>query len=341
MKQRITAILMAALICLSLAACSSGGGDYSSNNSLTSVDSVSGLKDFSFNGGLGFESNQDQNTETSTPEEDTPAEQPTTQALNEKLIFTGSLQIETIDFSNAVTALESLVAQYNGFIEQSDIDGRTVYNEDGTAKIINRTADFTLRIPAADFSTVMQQAGNIGNITSSNSEAVNVTSQFTDNEARLNSLKIQEERLLDMLNQTAELSDLLELEKRLSDVRYEIELIERTLRDLQTSVSYSTIHIHLSEVAGYEETISVQRTFLQRVGDALKDGCSGFISVIQGLIIGIAGSLPALILLIIIVIILWKVAKKNKTSGKSILQKSADAAARLADGKDDKTDKKS
>ena len=88
MKQRITAILMAALICLSLAACSSGGGDYSSNDSLTSVDSVSGLKDFSFNGGLGFESNKDQNTETSTPEEDTPAAQPTTQALKDKQIST-------------------------------------------------------------------------------------------------------------------------------------------------------------------------------------------------------------------------------------------------------------
>ena len=78
----------------------------------------------------------------------------------------------------------------------------------------------------------MSAAGEIGNVTSSGKSAQNVTSQYTDYEARLKSLYLQEERLLEMLGKATDLDSLITLEARLSEVRYEIERIERDLRHL-------------------------------------------------------------------------------------------------------------
>ena len=59
---------------------------------------------------------------------------------------------------------------------------------------------------------------------------------YTDYEARLSSLNTQEERLLDMLSKSEDVETLIALEQRLSDVRYEIESIERSLRNYDMQI---------------------------------------------------------------------------------------------------------
>ena len=88
-----------------------------------------------------------------------------------------------------------------------------------------------------------------------------MTSQYTDYEARLDSLRTQEERLLAMLEKSEDVESLIALEQRLADVRYELESIERNLRNLDLQISYSTINLNLQEVEVYTPTVPVQRTF--------------------------------------------------------------------------------
>ena len=232
-----------------------------------------------------------------------------------KIIYTASVSIETTEFDKAVAALESQVQKIGGFVESSNVTGDTQYNSDGTTSIVNRWAYYTVRIPCEQFEAFLHETEGFGNVTSTSRDAQNVTSAYTDYEARLSSLNTQEERLLDMLSKSEDVETLIALEQRLSDVRYEIESIERSLRNYDMQIKYSTVDLDLREVEVYTPTVPVRRTFSQKLSDSLSDGWTGFARGVQNVILGLASALPALILLaviVIVVIVLVKNARKKR-----------------------------
>ena len=177
-----------------------------------------------------------------------------------------------------------------------------------------------VRIPCDHFESFLHETEGFGNVTSTSRDAQNVTSAYTDYEARLSSLNTQEERLLDMLAKSEDVETLIALEQRLSDVRYEIESIERNLRNYDMQIKYSTVNLDLREVEVYTPTVPVRRTFGQKLADSLSDGWNGFTRGIQNVILGLASALPALILLAVIiaaVIVCIKKARKKRKAKKA------------------------
>lgn len=218
-------------------------------------------------------------------------------AYAEKIIYSGNAYIETTDFDASVSALEAAVESYGGFVQDSNVSGRS--NGDRTA-VVDRYAYYVVRIPTKHFNDFMAMTGQIGNVTSSGRSAENVTSQYTDYEARLSSLYTQEERLMTMLGTSGDLESLIALEQRLAEVRYEIESIERNLRNLDQRLAYSTVNIDMHEVEVYTQTTAVQRSFGEKLSDSFRDGWEGFGDGCQNLVIWLAGALPTLILLALI-----------------------------------------
>ena len=225
-----------------------------------------------------------------------------TTALTEKIIYSASLSAETTEFDAAIAAVESMIAESGGYIESSNISGDTRYNDDGTTSVVNRYASYTVAVPSEKFEDFLSQSGAIGNVTSLNRSAENITSRYTDTEARIASLKVQEERLLAMMEGTGDLESLIALEERLSEVTYEIESYQRDLNNWDRRVAYSTVSIDLWEVSVYTPTVPVTRTFGEKLGDAFSDGWKSFVRGLQGLILVLAELLPNLVLLAVIVL---------------------------------------
>ena len=236
-----------------------------------------------------------QNIDDST---DVTGAEPT--SLADKMIYSANLTIQTTEYDASIAELESMVERFGGFVERSDTSGDVRHNDDGTTRVVNRYADYTVRIPASRFKEFLSQTGTLGNVLSKNSYAENVTSQYTDYEARLSSLNTQEERLLSMLEKSEDVESLIALEERLADVRYEIESIERNLRNLDRQITYSTVTIYLQEVEVYTPTKSVQRTFGEKMHDALSDGWTSFVYGLQYFLIDLTYALPGLILFLVI-----------------------------------------
>ena len=254
-------------------------------------------------------------TEAGSGAAETPEPDASVADYTAKIIYTASVSIETTEFDKAVAALESQVQKIGGFVESSNVTGDTQYNSDGTTSIVNRWAYYTVRIPCEQFEAFLHETEGFGNVTSTSRDAQNVTSAYTDYEARLSSLNTQEERLLDMLSKSEDVETLIALEQRLSDVRYEIESIERSLRNYDMQIKYSTVDLDLREVEVYTPTVPVRRTFSQKLSDSLSDGWTGFTRGVQNIILGLASALPALILLaviVIVVIVLVKNARKKR-----------------------------
>ncbi len=223
--------------------------------------------------------------------------------LAEKIIYSADVTVETLEFDASVAALERMASELGGFVESSQVSGNTRRQADGTTRVVDRYAYYSIRVPSSRFLEALDRAGTLGSVTNSSKNAENVTSQFTDQEARKHSLEVQEERLLSMLEKAEDVDTLVVLEARLSEVRYEIESIERTLRNWQNQVDYSTISVSLQEVAVYTPTTPIQRTFGERLSAAFADGWSGFVDFLEDFVLFLAASLPALILLAAVVVV--------------------------------------
>lgn len=231
----------------------------------------------------------------------------------EKIIYSGSVYLETTEFDQAVAALDQAVKDFDGFVQSSNITGNTYYEENAVA-VRDRRAYYTVRIPAEKFDAFMACTEGLGNVTNSGRTAENVTSQYTDYEAQLTSLNTQEERLLAMLAQSEDLDSLIALEARLSEVRYEIESIERSLRNLDQKISFSTVDLEIQEVELYTPTVAVQRSFGEKLSASFTKGWSRFGRQCQNFVIDLVGSLPTILLLVVLVgggiLVICKVRKK-------------------------------
>ena len=237
--------------------------------------------------------------------------EPAQSDIAEKIIYSGYLYIETTEFDQGLTALEAMVKQYGGFIESSDVSGYTTTDSSGATTVVDRYACYVIRIPCDRFEDCMSQAGTIGNVVNNSRSAENITSQYTDAEAYLDSLEVQEERLLAMLEQATDVDTLVALEARLSEVRYEIDSTTRQLRNWQNQVDYSTVTVNLQEVAVYTPTGSTTRTFGERLADAFEDGWRSFGRTVENLLVGLIAIWPALILLAVIVVVIVVLVKRS------------------------------
>lgn len=236
-----------------------------------------------------------------------------------KVIQTYDLQLETKEFDAGVELIQSLTEEYGGYVEFSHVDGKSMYNEFG-----RRYASFTLRIPTDKLESFVQNAGTKFNLVSKQQSSSDITDQYYDTDARLRVLEVQEERLVAMLEQAEELQYLLEVERELSNVRYEIESLHSYLKRMDSQISLSTVNIGLTEVVEYQEVKSQPASFGQRLENALGDSGKAFVSFWENVLIGLIMVAPNLLILLAVIVVLFlifrwrKITKKRKTAAENI-----------------------
>lgn len=199
-----------------------------------------------------------------------------------KLIRTVEMFLETKDFSGLLLYLEEEVSNVGGYIEYQQVYNGSSY--DGTRAL--RSADLTLRIPKAILDDFLKHVESAANITSRQENVEDVTLKYVDMESRREALKVEQQRLLELLEKAETVTDIITIESRLSSVRYEIESMESQLRTFDNQVDYSTVSLYISEVEVLtpveEETAweRITRGFAENVKNivsGLKEFCIGFI----------------------------------------------------------------
>ena len=232
----------------------------------------------------------------------------------EKIIYTANADIETMDFDLTIEAIYKMIAANNAFIESSHVGGRNHWQA-RSDMFSYRTAWFTIRVPQERLMPMTEGLDALGNVISRSRFAENITAQFVDTEARLTTLRIQEERLLVMLTRADEVADMIVIENSLAEVRYRIESIESTLRNWQNRIRFSTLHLHVMEVHDYTILTPDETPYWQQVWEGLKNTFSNIGSFFANLLKWFIVNLPILILLFVIgfivTIIIIKSARKS------------------------------
>jgi hypothetical protein len=214
--------------------------------------------------------------------------------LERKIIKQSQLRLVSNDLSSLPEKITNIMDTHDGYISSSR-QGEN-YNQ-------QKFLDYTLRIPADQFNTVLTELEKLGRVTEKRTNARDITEEYIDLQARLNNFKAQEERYLKLLDEAEDVEDVLAVEKELNRVRQEIESLQGRLDYYDNKVSMSTINLHISQP---ERAVSPG----WNLGNSFKQAVKAFLNSINLIIILIGRLLPWLLLLSITGYLLYKGAKK-------------------------------
>ena len=248
-----------------------------------------------------------------------PVIAPMNEGLAEKIIYSVYASVETMQFDETIDKVLKMLAVYNAFIESSSVSGVN-YESQFYGWNEFRYAYFTLRVPVQNLNAMTENLKDLGNVTHTSNDAMNITTQFYDTQSRLNSLVIQEERLLDMLSKAEDVPDLIMIEERLSDVRYQVEMLTTTLMGWQRQVDYSTVSLQIREVEEFTEPPELNPSYWKQIADGFMSSIRAIGKFFMDLFKWLIVSAPVLIILAVIaiavlLIIRWKLRAIKKKKG--------------------------
>lgn len=229
--------------------------------------------------------------------------------IGRKIIKSSNISIETTDFDYTVNEIKKRTDYIGGYIESSNSTGKRI-NYKGNNE--NRQASFRLRIPESVFEKFISDVGDLGNIINDRNSGQDITDQYFDTEARLKTLRIQEERILDILRKAERIQDILELERELSDIRYRIENYTGTIRKWDNLVAFSTLEIVVYEVQEIKEIKPTPITFGEKIKNGFKSSVEALEEIGKGLVIFIVSLIPFLVIIIPVVFLILYIIRRNK-----------------------------
>ncbi len=190
--------------------------------------------------------------------------------MDRKLIRNIDLRVETTSFDQLLTSIQAKVSQLEGYTEQSDISGNSITQMGRPSK---KYASMVLRIPADKLNTFVSYVEADGNVTYRSENVSDVTLQYSDLESRLKTLRMEQDRLWELLAKADTTEAIILLEERLTEVSSEIETIGSRLRHMDNSVTYSTVYLDITEVDLVSPTEpetpwqQIQRGFARNLND--------------------------------------------------------------------------
>ena len=238
-----------------------------------------------------------------------------------KIIKNGDLSIQTREFDEFLTNLERSILSVGGYVESSSINGNS-YNKNRM-----RSADVTARIPAESLDAFCDQVSELGNVTYKNLYTRDVTLTYVDLESHVKALRTEQEALMELLRKAQEVEDIILIQNRLSDVLYEIESYESTLRTFDDQIAYSSVHIDIKEVQ--RETTVEKETASQEIArrfrenwEDVKEGAQRFgIDFVSGLpVILVWVVFLGIVVLVVVLIVKGSPRRKAKREKRKALK---------------------
>lgn len=221
--------------------------------------------------------------------------------IEAKIIKSGNLRYQTDDLDKTYAQIKEAVKKHDALIKND-----SQYNdEEGVSRRIN------IRIPNGNFDAFIAdiskgvQYFDLKNISSDD-----VTEEYIDVASRIKTKKVLEERYYELLKKANKVSEMLEIEKKLSEIREEIEAKEGRLRYLQNKVFMSTLDINFYKPIAQGQKAKV--SYIGRIGNAIATGFNGILNFF----IELLGIWPVIVTLVVLILLIRKRFKrKNKKDG--------------------------
>jgi len=190
-----------------------------------------------------------------------------------KIIKNGYLEIKSENIHRSRQRIDSLIRKFDAY-----------FADEGFQESYNRWSyNLTIRIQADSFDKFLNDL-LIGPdvIKNKNITTQDVTEQYFDLTARLETNLAVEKRYKDLLIKAQNIKDILEIEKSIAEIRGEIESQQGRLNRMKNQIAFSTLNINLYQDKSIKEASNNRGTFWDRLARSIINGWDGFISFLIG-----------------------------------------------------------
>jgi hypothetical protein len=218
------------------------------------------------------------------------------------IIKTATLGIIADNPRQTAEKVSQLTKVANGLVTTLNVFESPTYKD-------NIQATMTLRIPADKLEDTLGKIRELANkVTDESISSDDRTKQKVDLEARLKNLRASEDQLLLIMRQAKNVTETLEVQRQLTEIRGQIEVMAAQLQNLEGDAAMSTINLTITSQESELPTINPNQTSIfEEIKVAIKDS----IRFYRALFISGLKLIIFLLPLLIIAAIGWLVWKRK------------------------------
>ena len=226
------------------------------------------------------------------------------------LIKTVHMEVESEDIDTMVRNVEKRVDELGGYVENMSVNNQKYSNSE------TKTADITARVPVEKLDQFVNEVEGQSNVLSRSSNAEDVTLRYVDMQARMDSLQTEYDRISELLKEADSLDNIIELENRLTDIRYEL---------------------NVKQVIEYTPVVVQEKTRLERMSDGFIQNCKRVWNGILDFFVGLIVALPVLLiwaviiaLIVLVIRFIIRKARQNRPKKEKVRGRKGKEQARSA-----------
>ena len=156
-----------------------------------------------------------------------------------KVVKTADLGLRSEEVRQSAARAQQVVASAGGTVLSSQ-----VYRSDDSV-----TADLILSVPSEEFERVLDELRSLGEkVTTDSISGQDVTEEYVDLKSRERNLRATEESLLRLYDRAENVEEALSIQRELTTVRGEIELVQGRIKYLDQRSTYSQITLNIQPV---------------------------------------------------------------------------------------------
>jgi len=175
-------------------------------------------------------------SETAAQPGDNGSPQVASASVDRKITQTASMSLQVKAVGDAFQEVGRIAAGASGFVTSSS------FSNQGEQQV----AAVTIRVPAARFDEVLASLRGLAvKVENEQSQANDVTQEYTDLGSRLRNLQATEAQYLEFMKGTKDTAEVLQVQDRLNSVRGDIETVQGRINLLDSLSDMSTVTVHL------------------------------------------------------------------------------------------------
>ena len=221
-------------------------------------------------------------------------------------------------WANEQSMFMKLVEELGGYYEQSNLNNYGSY----------RDATYTVRVPAENFNTLCERAGEVSKMNSISRRTEDISEVYYDTEARLVTQETKLKRLQELLSKAENMEDIITIETAISETELMIENLTGSLRKYDSLVGFSTVNIYLNEFYKLSNAEEPAIGFGAKLAAAFSRGCTNFVDGLEYMLLSFARAWVGWLIFFIIaaVVIIVAVCKIRRFKAKKAEKKASKEA---------------
>lgn len=234
----------------------------------------------------------------------------------QKLIRNGSITLQAENIETAQEEIRIIASRYSGY----------VYSLRQSQTSERRYLEITIKVATDRFEEALTDIKTLGTTSNISMDVRDVTTEFIDTEARIETLKVKEQTLKEILAKATRIEDILQIENSLQETRQEIEASQGQLNALRNATDYSTITINVTDTEGLaktEDPPSAAARFRENFSRGLRYWTNAAVDAISGLLFLIPVLIPLAVILLIVLTVARRRPRKLRNVGNALYQRHA------------------